>query len=195
MKTNSNSSTDDQELIVKSEIENIRILKDQKMGNLSTSPLSSEKIQSFTGLKYFEIDLKYRSRGVIRLSKPETFVELTMSNGAKLKFQEYGTVTFNIQGKDFTLTIFKNQNLPEFSENPDQLFIPFKDATSSGETNANGRYLPLYISSNQTEVIIDFNNAINPYSTYNEAFVSVNPPLSQLLEISMISGERKYEDR
>ena len=195
MKTNSNSSTDDQELIVKSEIENIRILKDQKMGNLSTSPLSSEKIQSFTGLKYFEIDLKYRSKGFIRLSKPETFVELTMSNGAKLKFQEYGTVTFNIQGKDFTLTIFKNQNLPEFSENPDQLFIPFKDATSSGETNVNGRYLPLNISSNETEVIIDFNKAINPYRAYNEAFVSVNPPLSQLLEISMISGERKYEDR
>jgi len=195
MKTNSNSSTDDQELIVKSEIENIRILKDQKMGNLSTSPLSSEKIQSFTGLKYFEIDLKYRSKGFIRLSKPETFVELTMSNGAKLKFQEYGTVTFNIQGKDFTLTIFKNQNLPEFSENPDQLFIPFKDATSSGETNVNGRYLQLNISSNETEVIIDFNKAINPYRAYNEAFVSVNPPLSQLLEISMISGERKYEDR
>jgi len=195
MKTNSNSSTDDQDVIVKSEIENIRILKDQKMGNLSTSPLSSEKIQSFTGLKYFEIDLKYRSKGIIRLSKPETFVELTMSNGAKLKFQEYGTVTFNIQGKDFTLTIFKNQNLPEFSENPDQLFIPFKDATSSGETNVNGRYLPLNISSNETEVIIDFNKAINPYRAYNEAFVSVNPPLSQLLEISMISGERKYEDR
>lgn len=195
MKTNSNSSTDDQDVIVKSEIENIRILKDQKMGNLSTSPLSSEKIQSFTGLKYFEIDLKYRSKGFIRLSKPETFVELTMSNGAKLKFQEYGTVTFNIQGKDFTLTIFKNQNLPEFSENPDQLFIPFKDATSSGETNVNGRYLPLNISSNETEVIIDFNKAINPYRAYNEAFVSVNPPLSQLLEISMISGERKYEDR
>jgi len=195
MKTNSNSSTDDQDVIVKSEIENIRILKDQKMGNLSTSPLSSEKIQSFTGLKYFEIDLKYRSKGIIRLSKPETFVELTMSNGAKLKFQEYGTVTFNIQGKDFTLTIFKNQNLPEFSENPDQLFIPFKDATSSGETNVNGRYLQLNISSNETEVIIDFNKAINPYRSYNEAFVSVNPPLSQLLEISMISGERKYEDR
>jgi len=195
MKTNSNSSTDDQDVIVKSEIENIRILKDQKMGNLSTSPLSSEKIQSFTGLKYFEIDLKYRSKGIIRLSKPETFVELTMSNGAKLKFLEYGMVTFNIQGKDFTLTIFKNQNLPEFSENPDQLFIPFKDATSSGETNVNGRYLPLNISSNETEVIIDFNKAINPYRAYNEAFVSVNPPLSQLLEISMISGERKYEDR
>jgi len=195
MKTNSNSSTDDQDIIVKSEIENIRILKDQRMGNPSTSPLLSEKIQSFTGLKYFEIDLKYRSKGFIRLSKPETFVELTMSNGAKLKFQEYGTVTFNIQGKDFTLTIFKNQNLPEFSENPDQLFIPFKDATSSGETNVNGRYLPLNISSNETEVIIDFNKAINPYRAYNEAFVSVNPPLSQLLEISMISGERKYEDR
>ena len=195
MKTNSNSSTDDQDVIVKSEIENIRILKDQRMGNPSTSPLLSEKIQSFTGLKYFEIDLKYRSVGIIRLSKPETFVELTMSNGAKLKFQEYGTVTFNIQGKDFTLTIFKNQNLPEFSENPDQLFIPFKDATSSGETNVNGRYLPLNISSNETEVIIDFNKAINPYRAYNEAFVSVNPPLSQLLEISMISGERKYEDR
>jgi len=195
MKTNSNSSTDDQELIVKSEIENIRILKDQKMGNLSTSPLLSEKIQSFTGLKYFEIDLKYRSKGIIRRSQPETFVELTMSNGAKIKFQDYGTVTFNIQGQDFSLTIFKNQNLPEFSENPDQLFIPFKDATSSGETNVNGRYLPLNISSNETEVIIDFNKAINPYRAYNEAFVSVNPPLSQLLEISMISGERKYEDR
>jgi hypothetical protein len=118
-----------------------------------------------------------------------------MSGGGKVKFEEFGTVSFKLLDKTFTLSIFKNQNLPEFTENPDQLFIPFKDATSSNETYTNGRYLPVSISSNETEVVIDFNRAINPYRAYNEAFVSVNPASSPLLEISMISGERRYEDR
>jgi uncharacterized protein (DUF1684 family) len=195
MKTNTITTTDESDLLRKAEIENYRLLKDQKLGNPSNSPLSSEKIQSFAGLKYFEIDFKFSSKGIIKRNETRKFIELPMSGGAKLKFEEFGTVSFKLLDKTFTLSIFKNQNLPEFTENPDQLFIPFKDATSGNETYANGRYLPVSISSDETEVVIDFNQAINPYSAYNEAFVSVNPSSSPLLEISMISGERRYEDR
>jgi hypothetical protein len=195
MKTNTITTPDESELLRKAEIENYRLLKDQKLGNPSISPLSSEKIQSFSGLKYFEIDFRFSSSGIIRRNEPGKFVELPMSGGGKVKFEEFGTVSFKLLDKTFTLSIFKNQNLPEFTENPDQLFIPFKDATSSNETYTNGRYLPVSISSNETEVVIDFNRAINPYRAYNEAFVSVNPASSPLLEISMISGERRYEDR
>jgi len=195
MKTNTSTLTEESDLLRKAEIENYRLLKDQKLGNPSISPLSSEKIQSFSGLKYFEIDFRFSSRGIIRRNEPGKFVELPMSGGGKVKFEEFGTVSFKLLDKTFSLSIFKNQNLPEFTENPDQLFIPFKDATSGKETYTNGRYLPVSISSDETEVVIDFNRAINPYRAYNEAFVSANPASSPLLEISMISGERRYEDR
>ncbi len=195
MKTNTSTLTEESDLLRKAEIENYRLLKDQKLGNPAISPLSSEKIQTFSGLKYFEIDFKFSSKGIIKRNEPGIFVELPMSGGAKLKFEEFGTVSFKLLDKIFSLSIFKNQNLPEFSENPDQLFIPFKDATSGKETNATGRYLPLSITSDQNEVFIDFNKAINPYNAYNAAFVSVNPSSSPLLEVSMISGERRYEDR
>lgn len=195
MKTNTSTLTEESDLLRKAEIENYRLLKDQKLGNPSISPLSSEKIQSFTGLKYFEIDFKFSFRGIIKRNEPGKLVELPMSGGTKLKFEEFGTVSFNLLDKTFSLSIFKNQNLPEFNENPDQLFIPFKDATSGNETYANGRYLPVSIAADETEVIIDFNQAFNPYSAYNEAFVSVIPSSSPLLAVSMISGERRYEDR
>ena len=53
------------------------------------------------------------------------------------------------------------------SDEHDELFLPFRDATSGNETYGAGRYLepePLLSG----KFLIDFNYAYNPYCAYNE---------------------------
>jgi len=175
-------------------IENDRNAKDQKMADPSGSPFTSDRLQSFSGLTYFEIDLKYRINAKLTRSELSKTVELTLTNGVKSQFSEFGILTFNFNNTDFKLTVFENQNLSELADNPDQVFIPFKDDTSGTETNTNGRYLSLNVPVGD-DLILDFNRAFNPYNAYHEVLVSVIPPASNTLQMRGTTGERKYEDR
>lgn len=190
-----NTTSPETDLLIKSEIENNRLLKDQKMRNAAVSPLTGEKLQSFTGLKYFAVDLKYRVNATLIRADQSKTVELRLTNGKLQQFNEFGTLSFVFEGVSRKLTVLKNQNLPELADSSNLLFIPFKDLTSGNETNINGRYLTLGIPSNDQNIILDFNASFNPFNAYNDIFAGVIPQASNLLQITMISGERKYEDR
>jgi uncharacterized protein (DUF1684 family) len=59
-----------------------------------------------------------------------------------------------VDGQPAQLAIYK-------SEDYDELFLPFRDATSGGETYGAGRYLePVELASG--ELLVDFNLAYNP---------------------------------
>ena len=79
MKTNTTSTESD--LLIISEIENARLLKDQKMRNVAVSPFTSEKLQTFTGLKYFDVDLKFRVNATLTRADQAKTIELRMTNG------------------------------------------------------------------------------------------------------------------
>ena len=195
MKTLINTLSPEETDALTKAIEHARDLKNQKMENPTTSPLNAEKLASFAGLSYFGIDFKFRIKATLVRANTEKFVALLMSDGKSKQFREFGTLLFNFEDTDCRISIFYNQNLPEFAGLADQLFIPFKDKTSGLVTFAGGRYLPLALPDNDQNVVLDFNLAINPYNAYNESIVSVFPPASGMLQVSMISGERKYEDR
>lgn len=195
MKTTINPLSPEDSIALIQAIENARILKNQKMKNPSTSPLSTTKLATFAGLSYFDIDFKYRIKATLVRTNTEKFVALPMSDGKTRQFREFGTVSFNFEDATYKLSVFQNQNLPEFGGLNEQLFIPFKDKTSGVETFGGGRCLPFELPTSDQEVVLDFNLAINPYNAYNEALVSVFPSASGLLQFSMVSGERKYEDR
>jgi hypothetical protein len=152
-------------------------------------------LATFAGLSYFGVDFKFRIKATLVRASTEKFVALPMSDGKTRQFREFGTLSFYFEDSTYKLTVFQNQNLPEFAGFSDQLFIPFKDKTSGIETFAGGRYLPFELPTGDQEVVLDFNLAINPYNAYNQSLVSVFPSASGLLQFSMVSGERKYEDR
>lgn len=181
--------------LYKALIEQDRNIKNEQFKNPETSPLPTTDMESFKSLKYFETDSKYKVTAQLNVLEEQESVSLLTSDDKKMELIKYGTVTFTLEGKSYTLMVFRDQNLPELSENPGQLFIPFKDATSGKETNSNGRYIALSKSDDENVVEIDFNKAFNPYSAYSRQYISVIPPDDNLLEEVLMTGERKYEDR
>ena len=178
-----------------SEINNERKLKNQQMSNQQTSPLTPSELENFTSLDYYPVDSKYIFEGQLNASDTQETVNLDATNGSTLELSRYGTVTFTFERNQYTLTLYRNNNLPEFTDKPDQLFIPFSDLTTGVETNDNGRYLAVNLVQGSNTVTLDFNKAFNPYSAYNTQYVSVLPPSHNNLSFSIVSGERKYEHR
>lgn len=175
---------------------NERNLRDQKMQDPEVSPLTASQIQRFTELSYFEIDPKYRFNARLTVDPDQERVALTMTDNSKQDFIKYGSVTFSLDGKSHTLDVFIDQNQPEFSDNPGQLFIPFKDGTTGKETSENGRYLTIMAPEPGSDVVeLDFNRAYNTYNDYNSNIVTFTPPIGNILEPAMAVGQRKFEDR
>jgi len=122
-------------------------------------------------------------------------ITLNTTNGGTLELIKFGTISFQLEGKPFMLAVFRDQNLPELAESPGQLFIPFADKTTGGDTNDNGCYLMVPKQMDSGEIELDFNEAFNPYSAYNSQFISIIPPEENGLDMLMMTSERKYEDR
>lgn len=177
------------------DIETYRTNKDQQMLNNETSPLTQSQMDNFNGLSYYPVNINYQIKGEFVANETPKEVNLMTSAGSKVSLIEYGVVTFKFEGKSLSLTVYQNNNLPEFGDNSQQLFIPFTDLTSGKETNAGGRYLAVDMPGNDNSMVLDFNKAMNPFSAYNDSNVSVIPPQANSLINTFAIGERKYEDR
>lgn len=160
-----------------------RAEKDRYLGTARNSPLYGA--ESFEGLTYYPEDDAFRVRAaVIRPAEPEP-VMLATSSGEDRLFLVYGEATFELEGERQRLTLFAT---PEAPDGP-RLFVPFKDATSGGETYGAGRYLDPYLGDGG-ELILDFNYAYHPYCAYSEGYRCPFPPPQNRLSAAVRAGER-----
>ena len=151
-------------------------------------------MEEFKSLSYYPVESDFRIEGDFEAADFSRGVSLDTTSGDTITLVKAGTVHFSLEGRNYTMTVFKNNDLPEFGDDADQLFIPFKDATNGGETYEHGRYLPVDAPAGG-KILLDFNRAMNPYSAFNEGYSSVIAPPDNYIEASVVSGERKYEDR
>lgn len=180
------------EAVLKAILENDRILKDEIFKVPSQSPLNKSQIYGFTGLNYFQPDMKYRVAAKLIPSESPDTVKLPMSNGASKEFIRYGTVRFLFEGENYSLAVFMNKNLPELKDKPGVLVIPFFDCTTGKQTNNNGRYVTIRPPAKEEDLSLDFNRSLNPYSAYNVRIPSMIPPSENVLPIHIYAGEKKF---
>jgi hypothetical protein len=175
--------------------ESFRQSKNQEMLNPSISPLPAADLSSFTGLFYYPIDCKYVVNAVYS-PLPAKMTKLGTTDGKKVQLYDVGMVTFTFDGKEKSLRVYQNVDLPEFSTDPETIFIPIKDGTTAnGTTYANGRYVIINPPADGGEFMLDFNMATNPYQNYNSEFSSLVVPAENEMDAPLQVGERKYEDR
>jgi len=162
-------------------IQNSRDEKDAYLKKDKTSPIEDKG--KFTGLKYFEVNPIYKVLGKIdRVTSGQT-INISMSGGELEEYEAYGNVNFEIDGVKCALKIFKT---PEGN-----LFLPFKDLTSSKGTYGAGRYLDFGIDDVKgNQINIDFNRAYHPYCAYNHTFTCPVPPAENFLNVEIKAGER-----
>jgi uncharacterized protein len=144
-----------------------------------------EDRQKFTGLNYYPPDLAFHFTLPLHRVEPEPLTFQT-STGDERVYYRLGTVEFEVEDQPAQLAIYK-------AEEYDELFLPFRDATSGTETYGAGRYLePVELANG--ELLLDFNLAYNPYCAYSEAFSCPLPPVENWLKVPIRAGEKQYKE-
>ncbi|HEY7984120.1 MAG TPA: DUF1684 domain-containing protein [Ktedonobacterales bacterium] len=167
--------------------------KDEFFARSPHSPMPREQRGSgFLGLSYFPPDLAYRVAARVEPIEPPEMVRLATSTGEPRAMVRFARLRFQIAGVELALTGFAQPNEYE----PDELFIPFQDATSGQATYGAGRYLDVALErdGDATTALLDFNLAYNPYCAYSPSYSCPVPPRENRLSAPINAGERAPED-
>ncbi|GAB2556506.1 DUF1684 domain-containing protein [Spirosoma aerophilum] len=155
--------------------------KDEFMRTSADSPITEKG--SFTGLAYFSPDPAFRV--VARL---EPFADKTqklvvrMSDGSEEVYEKFAHAVFSLNGEAHRLLVVKLENTYS---------ILFRDATAGKDTYGGGRYIEIDPKQlTDTQAIIDFNTAYNPYCAYNPTYACPLPPAENKLPFAVTAGEK-----
>jgi uncharacterized protein (DUF1684 family) len=170
-------------------IETFRRRKDDYFAAAPDSPIPDElRTVDFDGLHYYPPDLTYRVVADLCVFDSPRVVRLGATGGDLRPQLRYAQLSFNIMGEQCHLLAFKDADDPDATG----LFIPFKDATSGGQTYGAGRYLEAEDEPDESSprtVVLDFNLAYSPYCAYNVAYSCPLPPAENVLPIPIFAGE------
>ncbi len=165
-------------------VEMNREQKDQYFRANPYSPIAIEKRVNFTGLNYYPVDVAMRLTLPLERATEPAPLTIQTNTGEERPFRRIGTVTFEVEGQPATLAIYQGQD-------HDDLFVPFRDATSGGETYGAGRYLePEELADGN--ILLDFNAAYNPFCAYSDDFSCPLPPAENHLTVPIRAGEKSY---
>lgn len=119
------------------------------------------------------------------------------TSGTKDKrFFRYGTIHFTINQKSLTLTLYQSELLRTDTAYKDYLFLPFTDLTSGEESYGGGRYLdPRLTDIKGNVILIDFNEAYNPYCAYTTGYNCPIPPRENDLPVAIKAGEKVFSKK
>lgn len=143
--------------------------------------------EGFDGPKWFPVNEVWRKEARLDRDAPGTGmrVQLQTSIGDLRDFDVYGTFIFEHQGAEQHLTAYRM--VPEHPDY-DELFVPFKDATTGKESYGAGRYLDVP-RHDGSDYILDFNLAYNPSCAYSPRYNCPYPPPQNTLKIRVEAGE------
>ena len=171
-----------------SEIGEFRKGKDAFYQASEDSPIPRDQRHLFLGLKYFVPAPSLRFDTVLhRYDSPE-IVTMSTSKGTQQRFHQIGYFELEINGRTVKVQGYKSAERED-----NDIFVPFRDATSGKESYGSARYLDLEERSDD-HYVVDFNYAYNPYCAYSDDYICPLPPKENWLEVAIRAGEMKYHD-
>ena len=165
------------------ELKRFRAEKDRVFRTDPQSPLTTDQRRAFAGLAYFDENPALVIKGTIDLNVEPGEVRMATSAGDEQVYQRYGVVRFRVDGDTAQVVLYA-------SDDSDELFIPFRDATSGRDTYGAGRYLE--VQAHGDDVTIDFNYAYNPNCAYDPAWSCPLPPAENWLKVPISAGEKSF---
>lgn len=161
----------------------------QEYSNPETSPLEPDDRTAFKGHDFFDINLKFRL--LAKLHHQEgPFFDMKTSSGKTKLYRVYGTIQFNIDEQVLSIPVYQSKDLMNNPEYSDHLFLPFTDLTSGETSYGAGRYLGLRIPASGNEVLVDFNQAYNPYCAYSKRYSCPIVPPENDIPVRIEAGVR-----
>lgn len=155
------------------------------------SPLSKEERESFVALDFFPFDPEFHVNADFLRTPNEVPFAIPTTSEKKKMYVKYGELFFKLKGKEYKLNLYQSLVLSKTKEYEDYLFLPFTDLTNGKTTYEGGRYLDMQIPSGKS-VLLDFNQAYNPYCAYSGGYSCPIPPAENHLDIAVTAGVKKY---
>lgn len=165
-----------------------RAKKEAHIRDTTHGILRPAELEEFGGLAYFDFDSTYQIEGDFTKDKGKVF-KMPTSTTREPKYRRYGYFKFTLNGEVHQLEVYQNIALKKEKEYRDHLFIPFRDQTSTIETYGGGRYIDAHIPKGKS-MMIDFNEAYNPYCAYSHRFSCPIPPEANTLKTVIKAGEK-----
>jgi uncharacterized protein len=176
---------------------------DAEFRNDPDSPFRRDTSITFTGIRWFPIDARFRQRAVLqRYDAPETVVVMG-TKGEPRKQLRYGffeLVLPDEKGAPVAVRLnvykFTPSDSLRYARYRDHLSMWFTDLTTGKETYHVGRYIELgaeHADSNDTYTI-DLNKAFNPYCAYSAQYSCAIPTDEDKLPIAVRAGEMTYHE-
>lgn len=153
------------------------------------SPLTSEQKKEFKNLDFYPIDPNFRVRAKMVPVDDKRILEIPMTDGSTERYLKHSHAEFELDGKTHRLLLLQAER--ELDKR--NFFLAFADATSGIETYGGGRYINLR-QDGKNSILVDFNQAYNPYCAYNPEFACPLPPKENLLDIAIRAGEKGFVD-
>jgi len=157
----------------------------------SISPLKEKDLKTFRGLDFFVFDSSYVVNAALTRTPDEKSFKMKTTTDRLPEYIKYGTVTFDLFDKNYSLNIYKNLEDINKQGYRDYLFLPFLDDTNGFESYGGGRYIDLDIPKG-SNLIIDFNSAYNPYCVYDEKYSCPIVPKDNYLPLEINAGVKDY---
>lgn len=168
-----------------------RKVKDTEMLTDEQSPLADEDKATFKKLNYYSPKVSFRKKATFERFDMATHFLMKTTTTRLPEYSLYGAVTFTHHGKKYKLNVYQNIELVKKPSFEKHLFIPFNDETNGNETYGGGRFLDI-TETGEDFLLIDFNEAYNPYCAYNHKYSCPIPPEENALKIKIKAGEKKF---
>ena len=161
----------------------------------SKSPLKKKDLKNFKGLEFYPVDSSYVVTAKLTRTTNAKFFEMPTTDDRRPLYREFGTLTFEMKGQRFNLTLYQSQEEMQDIRFKDYLFLPFVDDTSGDGSYGGGRYMNLFLSKIQDDetLILDFNNTYNPYCVYNEKYSCPLVPRKNYMNIAVKAGIKDFK--
>ena len=165
-----------------------RSVRDQLFATHPQSPVPRPDRVRFPGLSYF--DYEPRARVVAQVEGVDAAAQpLQRNDGGTFGYVRFGVARFNLFDVAVSLEVYW---LDGYGGG---LFVPFRDATSGGETYGGGRYLldsvkGADLGGARGTLTMDFNFAYHPSCVYDPQWSCPLAPLANRVRVPIRAGER-----
>ncbi|MEQ6123037.1 DUF1684 domain-containing protein [Pseudotenacibaculum sp. MALMAid0570] len=163
----------------------------------SRSPLKKKDLKKFKGLDFYPVDSAYVVTAKIKRTPNTSFIPMATTTDRKPYYREFGILSFTIQGKELSLTVYKSKEEYDDPKYKGYLFLPFTDDTSGDGSYGGGRYMDIYEHQIQDDdtIIINFNNTYNPYCAYNDRYSCPLTPRKNHLDVAIKAGVKDFKKK
>ena len=138
--------------------------------------------------------MNYRVNAKFEATPNEEAFVMATSGPRKPNYKKFGILKFKLNNENHELAVYQNQGFLNHPMYKNYLFLPFSDFTNGVETYGGGRYIDMKIPKSET-VVLDFNQAYNPYCAYTTGYSCPIVPKENQLELEVRAGIMlKYEE-